>query len=106
MARKSRFRAPVQEKPKLRVYSTGAYVRLSVLDGHQCDSDSIENQEALVRAYVESDPSLSLFSVYSDNGETGWILNGMILNACLMIYGRARWIASSSKTFPVLDGIT
>lgn len=71
MARKSRFRAPVQEKPKLRVYSTGAYVRLSVLDGHQCDSDSIENQEALVRAYVESDPSLSLFSVYSDNGETG-----------------------------------
>ena len=71
MARKSRFRAPVQEKPKLRVYSAGAYVRLSVLDGHQCDSDSIENQEALVRAYVESDPSLSLFSVYSDNGETG-----------------------------------
>lgn len=71
MARKSRFRVPVQEKPKLRVYSTGAYVRLSVLDGHQCDSDSIENQEALVRAYVESDPSLSLFSVYSDNGETG-----------------------------------
>ena len=71
MARKSRFRAPVQEKPKLRVYSTGAYVRLSVLDGPQCDSDSIENQEALVRAYVESDPSLSLFSVYSDNGETG-----------------------------------
>ena len=71
MARKSRFRTPVQETPKLRVYSTGAYVRLSVLDGHQCDSDSIENQEALVRAYIESDPSLSLFSVYSDNGETG-----------------------------------
>ena len=59
----------------------GRMVRLSVLDGHQCDSDSIENQEALVRAYVESDPSLSLFSVYSDNGETGVDFERMILNA-------------------------
>lgn len=71
MARKSKFRTVVAEPPKLRIYNTGAYVRLSVLDGHQCDSDSIENQEALVRAYIENDPSLSLYDVYSDNGETG-----------------------------------
>lgn len=71
MARKSKFRTVVTEPPKLRIYSTGAYIRLSVLDGHQCDSDSIENQEALVRAYIENDPSLSLYDVYSDNGETG-----------------------------------
>ena len=55
MARKSRFRAPVQEKPKLRVYSAGAYVRLSVLDGHQCDSDSIENQEAVFDRFMKVD---------------------------------------------------
>lgn len=71
MARKSKFRTVVAEPTKLRIYSTGAYIRLSVLDGHQCDSDSIENQEALVRAYIENDPSLSLYDVYSDNGETG-----------------------------------
>ncbi|WP_320951627.1 recombinase family protein, partial [Hungatella effluvii] len=71
MARKSRFRTAAAEPPKLRVYNTGAYIRLSVLDGHQCDSDSIENQEALVRAYIENDPSLTLYDVYSDNGETG-----------------------------------
>lgn len=57
--------------PNLRVYQVGAYVRLSVLDGHRENSDSIENQEALLRTYIENDPSLSLYCVYSDNGETG-----------------------------------
>lgn len=71
MARKSKFRDTAPETPTLRVYRVGAYVRLSVLDGHQSDSDSIENQESLVRAYIENDPALSLVSVYSDNGETG-----------------------------------
>ncbi len=72
MARKSKFRQPaVTLSPNLRVYQVGAYVRLSVLDGHRENSDSIENQEALLRAYIENDPSLSLYCVYSDNGETG-----------------------------------
>lgn len=71
MARKSKFRPSGSETPKLRIYRTGAYVRLSVLDGHQSDSDSIENQEALLRIHIEGDPSLSLTSVYSDNGQTG-----------------------------------
>lgn len=71
MARKSKFRNITQETPKPRVYHAGAYVRLSVLDGHQRDSDSIENQELLVRSYIEKEPSLILVSVYSDNGETG-----------------------------------
>lgn len=72
MARKSKFRQPaVALTPNLRVYQVGAYVRLSVLDGHRENSDSIENQEALLRAYIANDPSLSLYCVYSDNGETG-----------------------------------
>lgn len=72
MARKSKFRQPaVTLSPNLRVYQVGAYVRLSVLDGHRENSDSIENQEALLRTYIENDPSLSLYCVYSDNGETG-----------------------------------
>lgn len=72
MARKSKFRqSAVTLSPNLRVYQVGAYVRLSVLDGHRENSDSIENQEALLRTYIANDPSLSLYCVYSDNGETG-----------------------------------
>lgn len=71
MARKSKFRKTVESAPKFRIYSTGIYVRLSVLDGHQDHSDSIRNQEALLQSCVENDPSLSLYSVYSDNGQTG-----------------------------------
>lgn len=71
MARKSKFRMVNTEPPKPRIYSTGAYVRLSVLDGHQSDNDSIKNQEALLHGFIERDSSLSLYGVYSDNGETG-----------------------------------
>jgi len=72
MARKSRFRPTlVPQESRLRVYKVGAYVRLSVLDGHREDSDSIANQEALLREYIANNPSLSLYSVYSDNGESG-----------------------------------
>lgn len=59
------------EPPKLRVYSTGGYVRLSVLDGNKSDSDSIENQESILRCFIGNDPSLSLYSIYADNGQTG-----------------------------------
>ena len=63
--------AEVLEMPALRVYNTGAYVRLSVLDGHKEDSDSIENQQDMLLRFIEDDPSLTLHSVYVDNGETG-----------------------------------
>ena len=50
MARKSKFRhISAQQEIKLKIYKTGAYVRLSVLDGHKESSDSIENQEAMNR---------------------------------------------------------
>ena len=63
--------AEILEMPALRVYNTGAYVRLSVLDGHKEDSDSIENQQDMLLRFIEDDPSLALHSVYVDNGETG-----------------------------------
>lgn len=72
MGRKSKCKATLEsQKPEQRVYHTGAYVRLSVVDGRREDSDSIENQEAMLRAYIANDSSLSLYSVYSDNGKTG-----------------------------------
>lgn len=71
MARKSKFRNTTPEIPKSLVYNVGAYVRLSVMDGHQSNSDSIENQEALLREHIDKDACLSLYSVYTDNGQTG-----------------------------------
>lgn len=72
MARTSRNRiSAVLDIPKMKVFSTGVYVRLSVVDGSKTDSDSIKNQEAMLLRFVEKDPSLSLYSVYTDNGETG-----------------------------------
>lgn len=50
---------------------TALYVRLSVEDNGKEDADSLENQEALLRDYLEDRPYLELVEVYSDNGFTG-----------------------------------
>lgn len=72
MARKSRTLSPtiIAEK-KERIYKVGLYVRLSVLDSGKKDSDTVENQEIILRRFIENKPYFSLFSVYIDNGETG-----------------------------------
>lgn len=72
MARTSRTTAPVIEINELfRIYKVGLYVRLSVLDSGKKDSDTIENQEAILRAFIENKPQFALQEVYIDNGETG-----------------------------------
>lgn len=50
---------------------TALYVRLSVEDNGKEDADSLENQEALLRDYLNERPYLELVEVYSDNGFTG-----------------------------------
>lgn len=52
-------------------YKTALYVRLSVLNSHKEDSDSIENQEILLWDYVAKRPEFRVIDVYRDNGETG-----------------------------------
>ncbi|MBP1736422.1 MAG: hypothetical protein H6Q60_303 [Oscillospiraceae bacterium] len=72
MARKSRIHEqafPAQPHP--RIYKAGLYVRLSVLDNGKADSDTVQNQERLLRAYIESKPEFLICAVYVDNGETG-----------------------------------
>jgi len=73
MARKSRKNidaniiAPVITDPTYRV---GAYVRLS-LEDRKVKGDSIENQQALIKAFIEERPDLSLTDIYIDNGLSG-----------------------------------
>lgn len=47
------------------------YTRLSKEDGDKEESDSINNQKALIQHYAESHPELRLVKHYSDDGYTG-----------------------------------
>ena len=72
MARVSRetgLREGVPQTPG--IFRTAIYLRLSVEDNGKKDPDSIENQEALLREYVESRNYLYLAGTYTDNGYTG-----------------------------------
>ena len=72
MARKSRKNmetaAPVETR--LAKVVLGGYVRLSAVDRKQ-KGDSIENQQAIINAYVAERPELELAEMYIDNGATG-----------------------------------
>ena len=75
MARKSRKNVDVNaavistsaQKPMFRI---GAYVRMSVEDKKQ-KGNSIENQQAIINAYIEEHADLELAETYIDNGLSG-----------------------------------
>lgn len=97
MARKSRiFTKPAESVPGDRVWNTALYVRLSVLDGgkpgrgkpdrdkpggdkpdrnkpigKKSDGDTVKNQQAVLRNFIEGKSCFSLHSVYVDNGRSG-----------------------------------
>lgn len=60
------------EQPKVKVYRTGIYTRLSIFEQRdRKDSEALQNQKALLLKYVEEHPEFELYAVYQDNGETG-----------------------------------
>jgi len=71
MARKSRKNAEtaaiVTTAPSFRV---GAYVRLSAED-KKVKGDSIETQQAIIKAFIEEHSDLELTEIYIDNGLSG-----------------------------------
>ena len=62
MARKSRRgnagAAASAPAAGMRVYRTAVYVRLSREDGRKMESDTVENQRALLEDYVAGEPCL------------------------------------------------
>ena len=73
MARVSRKQPSIPAKqpdPPVRVWRTALYVRLSVEDNGK-ESDSVENQIALLEKYVASHPTLKKEGLFVDNGYTG-----------------------------------
>lgn len=61
---------PFHQEEVTKVYETAIYVRLSREDNLN-NSDSIENQTALLESYIASRPYFRLVEVFSDNGYTG-----------------------------------
>lgn len=73
MARVSRKKQNIPSTPadtSVRIWKTALYVRLSVEDNGK-DSDSVENQTALLEEYVANHPHLKKVALFVDNGYTG-----------------------------------
>lgn len=73
MARKSRKgleTATQPVSPKKAYFKTGAYIRLSVEDRRH-KGDSIETQQAIIKAFIDERDDLELQEVYIDNGLSG-----------------------------------
>ena len=62
-----------EEKEAVKIiFRAGLYRRLSLLDGgYGKESESLENQEMLIRDYLSKHSEIELADIYTDNGETG-----------------------------------
>lgn len=60
--------APVQAQKQYRV---AAYARLSMEDSGKPGADTIEGQKNLLLRFIENDPTLTLYGLFCDNGQTG-----------------------------------
>jgi DNA invertase Pin-like site-specific DNA recombinase len=71
VSRKQRTAAQAPSvSPAVRIWKAALYVRLSVEDNGR-DSDSVENQIALLEKYVGNHPALEKAALFVDNGYTG-----------------------------------
>ena len=74
MARKSRKESSVQISKsfsKTIGYQVGFYLRLSDKEAKDRDSESIENQFALLKDFIKNKPDFRLISTFTDDGKTG-----------------------------------
>ena len=74
MARKSRKESSVQTSEsfsKTISYQVGFYLRLSDKEAKDRDSESIENQFALLKDFIKNKPDFRLISTFTDDGKTG-----------------------------------
>ncbi len=74
MARKSRKESSVQISKsfsKTIGYQVGFYLRLSDKEAKDRDSESIENQFALLKDFIKNKPDFRLISMFTDDGKTG-----------------------------------
>ena len=63
VSRKKQNAVQTQVDTSVRIWKTALYVRLSVEDNGK-DSDSVENQTALLEEYVSNHPGLSKVAIF------------------------------------------
>lgn len=71
--RKTNPAIPAAEVPAQaqKQYRAAAYARLSVEDSGKPGADTIEGQKNLLLRFIENDPTLTLYGLFCDNGQTG-----------------------------------
>ncbi len=76
MARKSRININETDASKhIALYKAAIYRRLSDDDGEDIETNSLGNQEKIIRAFLVDHPEISVVDVYTDNGYTGMNFN-------------------------------
>ena len=53
------------------VWKCGVYLRLSREDGDKLESDSIINQHKIIERYLDKNPDIEVYDVYTDDGFSG-----------------------------------
>lgn len=74
MARKSKRISTSTAEIKIsnKIYKVAVYIRLSVDENRSGkESESLENQQAIIIDYMKNKADMQLYKVYRDNGETG-----------------------------------
>lgn len=66
-----------------KLYDAGLYLRLSIIDNGKEESESIENQEKIIREYLKQKPDIRIHKVYIENGFTGTSFNRPVFNELL-----------------------
>ena len=82
MARTSRKQNVVKPQPAIRLHLDLAalYLRLSKFDNGKKDSDSIENQELIIREYLKKKADIEIGKVFIENGHTGTVFDRPVFN--------------------------
>ena len=82
MARVSRKQNQIKPKvtKKSNLLQAAVYLRLSKEDNGKLESDSIENQEMIVRDYMSGKPDIEIGKVFIENGFTGTVFNRPVFN--------------------------
>ena len=82
---------------ELQEWPTAIYARLSVENsGKDDDGNSLQNQIAVCKDYLDGCPHLRLTEVYSDNGRTGTVFDRPAWNRLMDDVRRGRYSASWS----------
>ena len=93
MARVSRKQNQIKPESttKRTLLQAAVYLRLSKEDNGKLESDSIENQEMIVRDYMSGKPDIEIGKVFVENGFTGTVFDRPVFNQMMEEVNRGKY---------------